>query len=144
MDYIASGGSVTFQPLEIEKRIEIELIAGATSDLFASFLVTLSDPTGGATLGKSEISVRLLDTGSTLAISRGNGSITLLARAFSDGNSFRLVLEKTASLAPAKWQPLIDPATGQEATRFDYYIEYPVQLPLPQGQSFFRARLSPR
>jgi len=147
VDYIASSGSVTFQPLEIEQHIEIPLLSGAPSGLFGRFLLTLSDPSRGATLATSEISVRLLEIGSALAINPGDGSITLLARAFSGGNSSRLALEKTENLAPAKWQPLIDPATGQEATRFlnGYvgYVEYPIQLPVPQGQSFFRARLSP-
>jgi hypothetical protein len=144
VDYIGSSGLVTFQPLEIEKRIEIELLAGASSDPLTSFFVTLSDPTDGATLGTSDVSLRILDIGSTLAISRGKDSITLLVRAFSGGNSFRLVLEKSASLASANWQPLIDPATGQEAARgLNGYVEYSIQLPVPQGQSFFRARLSP-
>jgi len=53
-DFTATSGTLTFQPGETTKPIAVAIISDTTYEPDEIFTVTLSDPTGGVTLGRAQ------------------------------------------------------------------------------------------
>src|SRR5262249_6199364 len=64
-DYTATSGTLTFQPGETSKTIGVPVIGDTQFEGNELFLVTLSNPTGGATINRAQALGTILDDEAT-------------------------------------------------------------------------------
>ena len=55
LDYVAASGTITFAPGQLSQTISVTILDSGKSNGTSTFAVTLSDPTGGATLGGTNV-----------------------------------------------------------------------------------------
>jgi hypothetical protein len=93
-DYTAaSGGTVSFQPSEVEESIPITLLSDTRDELDETFTITLSGPTGGVTLGDAAITVTITDDDPPPALSVSGSTVP-------EGNSGTRTVRFTVTLTP--------------------------------------------
>jgi hypothetical protein len=77
-DYTAASGTLTFAAGETEKTITVTILNDALPEADETFLVTLSNPTGGGTLGPRAVAtVTINDDDSTVVTFREGAEITV-------------------------------------------------------------------
>ena len=92
-DYTANSGTLTFADGETSKDIELQIIDDISIESNETLTVTLSSPSGGASLGTPAVmTVTIIedDVPGTLAFSAGTASIS------EDGGSVTLVVSRTS------------------------------------------------
>ncbi|HEX2060294.1 MAG TPA: Calx-beta domain-containing protein, partial [Thermoanaerobaculia bacterium] len=62
LDYTATSGTLTFGPGVTEQTIVVPIANDAVPEANETFTVTLSGPTGGATLGVATTTITIVDT----------------------------------------------------------------------------------
>jgi hypothetical protein len=82
-DYVATSGQLTFEDGETSKTISVTITNDQIGEAADTFTVSLSDPTGGASLGaNTEVEVRILDNdGGSGASSSSAGTTSSLPTA---------------------------------------------------------------
>ncbi len=97
-DYTATVGDLTFAASETSKTITVALVSDAVlHEDPETFTVTLSNPTGGATLGTSQANVTIIDD-HVLVANRNDSGPGSLRQAILDANS--LVGDDTITFSP--------------------------------------------
>jgi Glycoside hydrolase family 44/Calx-beta domain/Domain of unknown function (DUF4214) len=61
MDYVAASGTITFNPGQVSQTISVTILEPGKSSGTSTFAVTLSNPTGGATLGETNVLTMTID-----------------------------------------------------------------------------------
>ncbi len=96
LNYVASGGSLSFAPGETSMTIQIPIIDEGTPDPTLQFTVTLTDPNGtGFVGGQSTTTVNILDNDANVfrfeagqyAVNEGAGSVALTVIAIRSGDA---------------------------------------------------------
>jgi polyhydroxybutyrate depolymerase len=126
-DYQAIAGTLAFQANETVKSLTVPILQGSRTGAAKSFRVTLTNPTGGATLGTASTTVSILENSATvtppfdarLAIRQDDGVNVLT---WTGGGQLQ-----RADRVEGPWQTL---ATAQSP--------WPVQSPLPA--TFYRVK----
>jgi len=104
-DYKGTGGTITFQPGEGIKQIEIPLIADGLSESDETFRLVLSEPSANTLLTRDSITVTIHDTPAPVAApkleiaSAGSGKIAL---SWEGEPTCRL--ERTADAVVGNWE----------------------------------------
>ena len=94
LDYVASSGTLTFEPGQREKQIKIEILNDSRAEPLEIFSITLSNPSPGSTLGSPStlpITIEDNDTGVEFALtnsftSENAANVVLRVQRGGDGN----------------------------------------------------------